>query len=83
MTDGLLNERANQALQMVERDSAFHDEKNRRILKQQEAYEGIHKREKPAAERETQQHPPLNKHSNETAKTMLLGSDMKLAPIHI
>ena len=75
--DGLLNERANAALQLVERDSAFHDEKNRRILKQQEAYEGILKREKPAAEWESQLHPPLINHSIETAMTMLLESDIK------
>lgn len=73
-TDGLLNERATEALEILERDTAFHDQKNTRILHQQEAYEGILKREKPAAEWESQLHPPLINHSIETALTMLLDS---------
>ena len=76
-TDGLLNERATQALRMMERDTAFHDLKHERILAQQEAYEGILKRDKPPAEWESQLHPPLINHSIETAMTMLLDSDVK------
>lgn len=76
-TAGLLNEEALDALKMMERDTAFHDVKNERILHQQEAYEGILRREKPAAEWESQLHPPLINHSIETAMTMLLDSDIK------
>lgn len=72
-----LNEKAEAALRVVERETAFHDEKNRRILQQQEAYEGILKREKPAAEWESQLHPPLINHAIETAMTMLLESNIK------
>jgi hypothetical protein len=79
VSDGLLNERAEQALRKVERDNAFHDEKNRRILQQQEAYEGILKREKPAAGWESQLHPPLINHAIETAMTMLLDDDVKFS----
>lgn len=77
MTAGLLNESAEAALCMVEKDGAFHDLKNERILAQQEAYEGILKRDKPAAEWESQLHPPLLNHALETAMTMLLDSDRK------
>lgn len=77
MADGLLNESADQALRVMERDTAFHDLKCQRILKQQEAYEGILKREQPAAEWESQLHAPLINHSIETAMTMLLDSDMR------
>jgi len=76
-TEGLLNERAEQALRTVERDNAFHDEKCRRILTQQRAYEGILTRDKPAAEWESKLHPPLLNHALETAMTMLVDSDMK------
>lgn len=76
-TAGLLNEEAQSALKMMERDQAFHDIKNQRILEQQEAYEGILKRDKPAAEWESQLHPPLLNHAIETAMTMLLDSDVK------
>jgi hypothetical protein len=67
----------------VERESAFHDEKNRRILQQQEAYEGILRREKPAAEWESRLHPPLINHAVETAMTMLLESniDYEIKPL--
>jgi len=77
VSDGLLNDQANDALKMMERDTAFHDEKNRRILKQQQAYEGILTRDKAAADWESQLHPPLINHSIETAMTMLLDSDIK------
>jgi hypothetical protein len=77
MTVGLLSENAEAALRMMEKDSTFHDEKNMRILAQQEAYEGILKRDKPAAEWESQLHPPLLNHALETAMTMLLDSDRK------
>jgi hypothetical protein len=62
---------------MVERDTAFHDLKNERILRQQQAYEGILTRDKAAADWESQLHPPLINHSIETAMTMLLDSDVK------
>src|SRR5690348_7593640 len=62
---------------MVERDNGFHDEKNRRILEQQRAYEGILERTKPAAEWESQLHPPLLNHEIETAMTMLLDDDVE------
>lgn len=75
--DGLLNERAEKALRMMERDQAFHDQKNERILRQQEAYEGILKREQPAAGWESQLHPPLINHSIETAMTMLVDDDIQ------
>lgn len=71
-----LTEKAEAALQKVERESAFHDEKNRRIREQQEAYEGILKREKPAAQWNSQLHPPLINHVIETAMTMLLEGDI-------
>lgn len=77
MSDGLLNEKAEQALRTVERDNAFHDEKNRRILSQQRAYEGILTRDKPAASWESRLHPPLINHSVETAMTMLVDSDIR------
>lgn len=76
MADGLLTTKAEAALLMVERESAFHDEKNRRILQQQEAYEGILTRDKKAAEWESDLHPPLINHAIETAMTMLLESDI-------
>lgn len=77
MTAGLLNDSADAALRMVERDCAFHDQKNMRILAQQQAYEGILTRDKPAAEWESQLHPPLLNHALETAMTMLVDSDTK------
>lgn len=77
MSDGLLNERAESALRLVERDNAFHDTKNRRILQQQRAYEGILERSKPAAEWESQLHPPLINHAVETAMTMLVDNDLR------
>jgi hypothetical protein len=61
----------------MERDTAFHDIKCERILRQQEAYEGILRLEQPAAEWESKLHPPLINHALETAMTMLLDSDMK------
>lgn len=76
MAEGLLNEKAEAALSKLERESAFHDEKDRRIREQQLAYEGILKREKPAAEWESKLHPPLINHAVETAMTMLLDSDI-------
>jgi hypothetical protein len=48
-----------------------------RILAQQEAYEGILKRDKPAADWESQLHPPLLNHALETAMTMLVDGDTK------
>lgn len=68
---------------MVERDTAFHDMKNERILHQQEAYEGICRRSKPAAEWESAIYPPLINHSIETAMTMLVDDDMdfKITPL--
>lgn len=68
---------------MVERDTAFHDTKNERILQQQEAYEGICNRSKPAAEWESQLYPPLIGHAVETAMTMLVDDDMdfKVKPV--
>jgi hypothetical protein len=83
MSDGTLNDEAQSALRMLERDTAFHDIKNARILSQQEAYEGILRREKPAAEWESQLHPPLLNHAIETAMTMLLDSDVdyKITPL--
>jgi hypothetical protein len=77
VSDGLLNESAESALRMVERDSAFHDTKNRRILQQQRAYEGILERQKPAAEWQSQLHPPLINHAVETAMTMLVDDDIQ------
>ena len=77
MSDVLLNEKAEDALCMLERENAFHDEKNRRILEQQRAYEGILERTKPAAEWESKLHPPLINHAIETAMTMLLEDDVK------
>lgn len=77
MSDGLLNDQATEALRMVERDTAFHDLKNERILKQQQAYEGILTRDMAASDWESQLHPPLINHSIETAMTMLLDSDVK------
>ena len=62
---------------MMERDTAFHDIKNERILRQQEAYEGILRLEEPAAEWESQLHPPMINHAIETAMTMLVDDDMK------
>ena len=70
MSDVLLNEKAEDALCMLERENAFHDEKNRRILEQQRAYEGILERTKPAAEWESKLHPPLINHAIETAMKM-------------
>jgi hypothetical protein len=83
VSGGLLNDEAQSALRMLERDTAFHDIKNARILSQQEAYEGILRREKPAAEWESQLHPPLLNHAIETAMTMLLDSDVdyKITPL--
>ncbi len=77
MSTGLLNEQATDALRMVERDTAFHDTKNRRILEQQEAYEGILKIDQPAAEWQSKLHPPLLNHAIETAMTMLLDDDRR------
>jgi hypothetical protein len=74
---GLLNDRATDALKCMERDQAFHDTKNARILAQQEAYEGVLKASDDAAGWESDLHPPLINHSVETALTMLLDSDTK------
>lgn len=62
---------------MMERDTGFHDIKNERIRQQQEAYEGILTPDKPAAEWQSQQHPPLINHEIETAMVMLVDDDMK------
>ena len=62
---------------MVERDTAFHDEKNRRILAQQEAYEGILKRTDDGAQWESTLHPPLINHAVETAMTMLIEDNIE------
>jgi len=77
MSDGLLNESAEAALRMVERDGAFHDEKKQRILAQQEAYEGILKQSDDAAQWESSLHPPLINHAVETAMTMLVEDNIE------
>ena len=77
MTDGLLNERAEEALRKIERDTTFHDTKNQRILLQQEAYEGILKITDEAAGWESHLHPPLINHAIETAMTMLVEDDVQ------
>lgn len=78
MSDVSLTEEAERALRMMERDNAFHDEKNRRIVEQQRAYEGILRRDgKPAADWESHLHPPLINHAIETAMVMLIEDDIK------
>jgi hypothetical protein len=83
VADVALTTQAEAALRRVEHESAFHDAKNRRILEQQEAYEGILRRDKPAAEWESKLHPPLINHAIETAMTMLLESniDYEIKPL--
>jgi hypothetical protein len=77
VSDGLLNESADRALRMIERDHAFHETKNRRMLEQARAYEGVLERSKPAAEWESNLHPPLINHAVETAMTMLVDGDIR------
>jgi hypothetical protein len=77
VSDGLLNESAEQALRKVERDGAFHDQKNERILAQQRAYEGFFEPDSQAADWESKLHPPLINHSIETAMSMLVEDDIQ------
>lgn len=81
--DGLLNEAAEKALAKLERSHAYHDEKNRRIRKQQDAYEGILNPLSEAAQWESQLHPPILNHTLETALTMLVDNDVdfKIDPL--
>ena len=83
MSDGLLNEAAEKALAKLERSHAYHDEKNRRIRKQQDAYEGILNPLSEAAQWESQLHPPILNHTIETALTMLVDNDtqFKIDPL--
>jgi hypothetical protein len=73
--DGLLNDAAHLALCKLEASQPYHDQKNERIKKQDEAYEGILHPLSEAAQWRSQLHPPMLNHTIETALTMLVDDE--------